>query len=57
VVKIWQDQLAGRRNIRRVGGNQSDFGCPKAGRLREYLSFLGEIKENRAFILPILSDF
>ncbi len=35
----------GRSNFGRVGGNQSDYGCPRAGLRRESLSVLGGIRE------------
>jgi hypothetical protein len=39
-----------------AGGNQSDFGCSRAGRLRESLSLSWWNKENRVLILPILEN-
>ena len=36
------------------GGNQSDFGCSRARRLRESLSLSWWNRENRVLILPIL---
>ena len=33
----------------------ADFGCSRTGRLREALSFLGEIMENSVLMLPVLA--
>ncbi len=47
VAEIWLGYPVGRGNIVSVGGNQSDFGCPKAGLRRVSLSLLGGIVEIR----------
>jgi hypothetical protein len=39
-----------KSNIGRVGGNQSDYGCPRAELRRESLSLSWWNKENRVLI-------
>jgi len=45
------DRAAGRKDIGRVGRNQSDFGCSRPGDRRWYFSFLGGILDIRVLIL------
>jgi hypothetical protein len=45
VAGIRLEWSVGSANIRRVGRNQSDYGCPRAGLRRESLSFLGGIRK------------
>jgi len=44
-LKIVLINSSGQVLVRASGGNQSDYGCPRAGLRRESLSFLGGIRK------------